>query len=261
MTVERRTAARDTVGGQVKGGVSMGEVRMDGRGLRAFLDAVPPVSEDAPDHRAVLRLLGAVTSLVRCDVAFWHWFTLRPAFRTYAYVQDPPNGTHVPELEPWLAHLPEHPVMCGVHSPVVSISDVLSDRQFRRTWLYQDVFRVDGLRHEIGVELLDRPHERNVVVLSRLVGGDFSDRDHAVLELVRPHLAAALRDWSRPAPALTPRQAQVMALVAEGLSDGQIARRLGVSESTVGKHLEHVYARTGARSRVQAVRMCAPRPN
>jgi two-component system, NarL family, nitrate/nitrite response regulator NarL len=52
-----------------------------------------------------------------------------------------------------------------------------------------------------------------------------------------------------------------MALVAEGLSDRQIARRLGLSESTVGKHLEQVYQRTGARSRVQAVRLCTvPEP-
>lgn len=260
MPMERLTAVRETVGGQVKGGGSMGEVRLDGPSLRALLDAVPSVGGNALDHRAVLRLLGSVTRLVRCDVAFWHWFTLRPSFRTYAFVQDPPNGIHVPDLESWLAHLPEHPVMCGLHGPVVSISDVLTDRQFRQTWLFQDVFRIDGLRHEIGVELPGGPDERNVVVLSRR-RGDFSDRDHAVLDLVRPHLAASLRNWSRPAPPLTPRQAEVMALVAEGLSDGQIARRLGLSESTVGKHLEHVYDRTGAHSRIQAVRMCAPHPD
>jgi DNA-binding CsgD family transcriptional regulator len=235
----------------------MGEIRLDGTGLRALLDAVLPVREDPPDETAALRLLRSMTRLVGCDLTFWHWFTLRPTFQTYAYVEDPAAVAYVPDPEPWLAHLSEHPVMCGKHGAVVSISDVLTERQFHRTWLFNEVFRVDGLRHEIGVALPCGPDERSVVVLSRL-RRDFSDRDRAVLELLRPHIAAALRRWVRPAPVLTPRQAEVVALVAEGLSDGQIARRLGLSESTVGKHLEHVYARTGAHSRVQALRLCAP---
>jgi DNA-binding CsgD family transcriptional regulator len=240
-------------------GVTMGEVRLDGTWLRAVLDAVPPGRDDPPGDTDVLELLRSVTRLVECDLTFWHWFTLRPAYQTYAYVEDPSAVAHVPDPEPWLAHLAEHPVMCGKHRAVVSISDVLTERQFHRTWLFNEVFRVDGLRHEIGVALPCGSDERSVVVLSRL-RSDFSERDHAVLELLRPHLAAALRGWRRPTPVLTPRQAEVMALVAEGLSDGQIARRLGLSESTVGKHLEHVYARTGARSRVQALRRWALDP-
>jgi DNA-binding CsgD family transcriptional regulator len=238
----------------------MGEVRLDGRGLRALLDAVPPAREDPAGESGVLKMLRAATRLVACDLTFWHWFTLRPAYQTHAYVEDPAAAAYVPDPEPWLAHLDEHPVMCGKHGAVVSISDVLTERQFHRTWLFNEVFRVDGLRHEIGVALPCGPDERSVVVFSRM-SGDFSERDHAVLELLRPHLAAALRGWRRPAPLLTPRQADVMALVAEGLSDGQIARRLGLSESTVGKHLERVYARTGSHSRVQAVRRCALAPD
>jgi DNA-binding CsgD family transcriptional regulator len=46
-------------------------------------------------------------------------------------------------------------------------------------------------------------------------------------------------------------------LVREGCSDAQIARRLGVTEATVGKHLERIYVRTGARNRAQAVRLTA----
>jgi DNA-binding CsgD family transcriptional regulator len=82
------------------------------------------------------------------------------------------------------------------------------------------------------------------------------DPDRTVLELLRPHLATALRGRRDAPPALTSRQSQVRALVADGLSDRQVARRLGLSESTVGKHLEQVYQRTGARSLVHAVRLC-----
>ena len=52
---------------------------------------------------------------------------------------------------------------------------------------------------------------------------------------------------------LTAREADVLALVAEGLSNRQIAERLVVSEHTVHRHLANVYARLGVSSRAAAV--------
>jgi DNA-binding CsgD family transcriptional regulator len=95
------------------------------------------------------------------------------------------------------------------------------------------------------------------VFLSKLDGRDFSDRDHLVLRLLRPHLDAALRRLTRPPPQLTPREVEVLRLVNDGLTDAQIAHRLAISEDTVGKHLQHIYARSGAQSRVQALNLCA----
>ncbi len=46
-------------------------------------------------------------------------------------------------------------------------------------------------------------------------------------------------------------------LVREGMTNVQVARRLGIAPATVAKHLEHVFARTGARSRTEAVTLCA----
>ena len=48
---------------------------------------------------------------------------------------------------------------------------------------------------------------------------------------------------------LTPRQRQVCALVARGLTNSQVASRTGVTERTVRKHLEDVFERTGCTSR------------
>ncbi len=171
----------------------------------------------------------------------------------------PWQGGRTPRRAPhreWLEHLPEHPVMCGRHGRVVAVSDILSPAQFECSWAYQEAFRPAGLEHEIGVQLSHGNDAMSVVVLSRGPGRDFSARDHLVLELLRPHVDAALRRLRQPPPTLTRRQVEVMLLVLEGLSDAQIARRLCVSEATVGKHLEHVYARTGARTRVQAVSLC-----
>ncbi len=52
---------------------------------------------------------------------------------------------------------------------------------------------------------------------------------------------------------LTPREAEVLSLVAQGLSNGEIASTLVVSEATVKTHINHVFAKIGARDRAQAV--------
>jgi DNA-binding NarL/FixJ family response regulator len=52
---------------------------------------------------------------------------------------------------------------------------------------------------------------------------------------------------------LTPREMEVLALIAEGLSVAGISERLFVSDSTTKTHLSKIYAKLGARNRTQAV--------
>ncbi len=59
-----------------------------------------------------------------------------------------------------------------------------------------------------------------------------------------------------PAPLpddLTPREAEVLRLIAAGRSNGEIAAELFVSAATVKTHVNHVFAKIGARDRAQAV--------
>jgi DNA-binding NarL/FixJ family response regulator len=52
---------------------------------------------------------------------------------------------------------------------------------------------------------------------------------------------------------LTPREAEVLALIAEGLTNTEIADRLVVSAATVKSHVNHIFAKAGVRDRAQAV--------
>jgi DNA-binding NarL/FixJ family response regulator len=75
-------------------------------------------------------------------------------------------------------------------------------------------------------------------------------------------LSAAARGHDVSAPAdmppgegeLTPREAEVLRLIADGRSNREIARALFVSEATVKTHVNRIFAKTGSRDRAQAIR-------
>ena len=56
----------------------------------------------------------------------------------------------------------------------------------------------------------------------------------------------------RPRSELTDREQEILALVARGMRNSQIARELGISVATVENHLHHVFSKMGFSSRTQA---------
>ena len=102
-------------------------------------------------------------------------------------------------------------------------------------------------------------HDIHAAILTVAAG------DAALDPAVQCHVVAALAgDADRcagSAPAdgrelpdeLTPREAEVLVLIAEGLTNAEIAERLVVSPTTIKSHINHLFTKAGLRDRTQAV--------
>lgn len=68
-----------------------------------------------------------------------------------------------------------------------------------------------------------------------------------------PVASRVVQSLQHPGTALTPREAELLTLLADGLGNRELGRRLHISEATVKTHLAHVYAKLGVETRAAAV--------
>jgi DNA-binding NarL/FixJ family response regulator len=96
--------------------------------------------------------------------------------------------------------------------------------------------------------LLKSIHWQELVVAIRAV---HADSDRLVLGVSRDSLAYVPQDV--PQGTLSARELEVLDLVAQALSNSQIASRLNLTEATVKRHLRNIFVKLGAVSRLDAV--------
>ncbi|MET4621160.1 DNA-binding NarL/FixJ family response regulator [Arthrobacter sp. 2762] len=75
-----------------------------------------------------------------------------------------------------------------------------------------------------------------------------------------PEVAARLMGRIRnPSPALSPREVQLLELLATGMGNRAMAKQLFISEATVKTHLVHIYSKLGVENRTAAIAVAAQR--
>ena len=100
-------------------------------------------------------------------------------------------------------------------------------------------------------------------ILGIWLGNRLSTRRKVVYEQViqevhipaPPAPAFAPNEQKREELAITPREIEVLALIADGMSNREIAAKLFVSENTIKTHSSRVFDKLGARRRTQAVQL------
>jgi DNA-binding CsgD family transcriptional regulator len=222
----------------------------------------------------LLRVLGG-------DMVMWNAVSLaEPAVEVAVH---PVTGGEAGSLGRQLTEvLGEHPMMPsylaeksrGLPAPR-RLSDVASQAELERNRAYVEVLRPSGARHQLTV--LASPISLRSTrgwAISRS-GSDFPDDAVAAARALQPMLAWLDATFGGPIPdgdaaeqaGLSPRELQVLRLVADGLTSNAIGRRLRIAARTVDKHRENIHRKLGRHDRVSVVRraqelgiLAVPRP-
>ena len=136
-------------------------------------------------------------------------------------------------------------------------SDAFPSRvqRLRNAW-YATVMRKHGVEHEMKLWLPSQPGVVRGFFFVRHAGRrDFDERHRTVLTVLRPHLEAVRERWERRQrpPGLSDREAEIVHLLRDGLTNQEIADRLVISTGTVRTHLENIFGKLGVHSRTAAV--------
>jgi DNA-binding CsgD family transcriptional regulator len=151
----------------------------------------------------------------------------------------------------------------GDTTSVLRWSDFYTAAELKNAPFYAEYMRPMGTKYGVYLPLPTGPGRNRRLVFGRKSGPDFSERDLLVLRLLRPNLHEVYLDAERRRrgiPQLSRREREVLQLAWQGYSNADIARILFISVATVRKHMEHIFDRTGVRTRSGAAAVALPSP-
>lgn len=184
--------------------------------------------------------LDALRALVPCDVVAYH------DGRRIVHVGDP-LGEMTEELRALHRRYDHQDPLRQVRG-AQKHTDYVTHRAYQRLELYQLVDRPLGVEFMMQLRLRPDGPRPSRIEFDRN-DRDFTERDRAVLDLLLPYLERHCGCGAK----VTPRQREILSLVAEGLTNGEIASALDISPETVRKHLEDAYDRLGVHTRTGAI--------
>lgn len=223
------------------------------RTLRAALDLLGAMNESALDKRVFAQLgVEQLPQLVASEFTTLSICHLASGRREVFGL--PAGALSEQDRAAFDRHFHEHPLV-RYHAyqggrGTQRISDSLPIEQFRRSALYNDYYRRIRIDHAMALPIYVRDGVLVSFVLNR-TRRNFTDRERALFDVLRPHLARVYQRLNRLG-GLTAREAEVLRWVAAGKSDAQIAAILHISARTVQKHLQHSYEKLGVESRTAA---------
>jgi DNA-binding NarL/FixJ family response regulator len=146
------------------------------------------------------------------------------------------------------------PVLDGIAATRQLMAFASPPRVLVLTTFDLDDYVYDALRAGASGFLLKDATPEEILAAVRVVGAG----DALLAPAVTSRLIAEFASRARLIPppelaSLTPREGEVLLLVAAGLANGEIARRLCLAEQTVKSHVSSVLFKLGVRDRVQAV--------
>jgi DNA-binding NarL/FixJ family response regulator len=106
-----------------------------------------------------------------------------------------------------------------------------------------------------GYLLKDTPRSSLVAAIRAVAAGEAAVEKQVLARLVSAQPAPVPPETARALARLSPRETEVLKLVARGATNPEIAQRLFIGETTVKTHVSRIQAKVGARDRVQLVVM------
>ena len=233
-------------------------MRVTASDLRRIVQFLDTAVSRGPADPLPPSTLSALTGLIAANQA--DYFEVRPdgSILTFTMAFEEQNPIWLEEASVRLGDQnPLNPFRWAPADGPLRMSEIISERQLHLLEYHHDFLVPAHIRDRLRVWLWRSDETAACVTLIRS-DARFSDRDKAVMAVLQPHLALRERfnaaDDRPDEVELTIREAQVVALVATGRSNTEIAHILVLSPTTVAKHLEHAYRKlhVNGRSEVAA---------
>ncbi|OFK23654.1 helix-turn-helix transcriptional regulator [Olsenella sp. HMSC062G07] len=165
---------------------------------------------------------------------------------------------------------------CAAPEPhVFRESDIIAEKYMLDSVFFKEWFAPLGIRYGAGIDIAGGGHAYGNICLYRSEAeGDFTEHDMLILSTVNQHLCIyfcnrypnGLREEGSFAQEnllagvyhLTPREMELARLVHTGVSRRALAEAAYLSESTVKKHLNSIYRKTGTAGYDELIRLVSP---
>lgn len=150
-------------------------------------------------------------------------------------------------------------------------SDPIAGKSFRASRMYREIFKPQGIEYFLSTLIHANGQPYGELTLYRLKDQHpFSEKDCAIFTHLTPfidfaaskhgvdgdsHVTQPDASISLSKLGLTSRQTEIAELVLRGKSNAQIAKDLSITESTVKKHLNSIYAKANVKNRIMLYRL------